>query len=243
MIARILPDLSLDKEFDYLIPEEMLEELEVGCRVCIPFGKTTRYGYVTEILPDSAIDFPIAKAKPLKSNEGHLIPAGLLKLSYWIADYYCSKRIHTVRSLLPAPVRNDKVKTKIAKLYRLADDVDLKSVMPTLEEKTPQRALVIQCLLSKKEATAATIKRQTGVSDSPIKTLLKEGYTQKQIDEGFTLYKPKGCEKCSKGYKGRVGIYEVVKVTPAISQLIMSEATSLDIAKKADEEGFNNLRK
>jgi len=77
----------------------------------------------------------------------------------------------------------------------------------------------------------------------PKDTLLKEGFTQTQVDEGFTIYKPKGCEKCSKGYKGRVGIYEVVKVTPAISQLIMNEATSLDIAKKADEEGFNNLRK
>jgi len=80
-------------------------------------------------------------------------------------------------------------------------------------------------------------------ADIPSETLLKEGFTQAQVDAGMTLYKPKGCEKCTKGYKGRVGIYEVVKVTPAISQLIMSEATSLDIAKKADEEGFNNLRK
>jgi len=80
-------------------------------------------------------------------------------------------------------------------------------------------------------------------ADIPKETLLKEGFTQTQIDEGFTLYKPKGCEKCSKGYKGRVGIYEVVKVTPTIAQLIMSEATSLDIAAQADKEGFNNLRK
>jgi len=57
------------------------------------------------------------------------------------------------------------------------------------------------------------------------------------------LYKPKGCDKCNNGYKGRVGIYEVVKVTPTISQLIMSEATSLEIAEQADKEGFNNLRK
>ena len=77
----------------------------------------------------------------------------------------------------------------------------------------------------------------------PKETLLKEGFTNEQIDTGFTLYKPKGCDKCSGGYKGRVGIYEVVKITPTISQLIMSEATSIEIAKQADEEGFNNLRK
>jgi type IV pilus assembly protein PilB len=73
--------------------------------------------------------------------------------------------------------------------------------------------------------------------------LQKEGFTQAQIDAGITIYKPKGCDKCKNGYKGRVGIYEVVKVTPKISQLIMAEADSLAIAAAADDEGFNNLRK
>jgi type IV pilus assembly protein PilB len=79
--------------------------------------------------------------------------------------------------------------------------------------------------------------------DIPPETLLKEGFTQAQIDEGITIFSPKGCDKCNNGYKGRVGIYEVVKITPKISQLIMSEADSLTIAKAAEEEGFNDLRK
>jgi len=79
--------------------------------------------------------------------------------------------------------------------------------------------------------------------DVPKDTLLEEGFTQAQIDEGITIYQPKGCDKCNKGYKGRVGIYEVVKITPKLSQLIMSEADSLTIAKAAEEEGFNDLRK
>jgi type IV pilus assembly protein PilB len=79
--------------------------------------------------------------------------------------------------------------------------------------------------------------------DIPAETLLKEGFTQAQIDDGITIYSPKGCDKCNNGYKGRVGIYEVVKITPKISQLIMSEADSLAIAKAAAEEGFNDLRK
>lgn len=76
----------------------------------------------------------------------------------------------------------------------------------------------------------------------PEETLLAEGFTEAQMETGFTLYKPKGCDKCKGGYKGRVGIYEVVKITPPISELIMKEATSLDIAKAAQSEGFNNLR-
>lgn len=80
-------------------------------------------------------------------------------------------------------------------------------------------------------------------ADIPKETLKKEGFTDEQIASGFTIYKPKGCDKCNNGYKGRVGIYEVVKITPKISQLIMSEASSIEIGKAADEEGFNNLRK
>ena len=79
--------------------------------------------------------------------------------------------------------------------------------------------------------------------DLPKEVLEKEGFTKEQIETGFTLYRPKGCDKCNGGYKGRVGIYEVVKITPEISELIMAEATSIEIAKAADRAGFNNLRK
>ncbi len=77
----------------------------------------------------------------------------------------------------------------------------------------------------------------------PRETLVKEGFTEEQIDTGFTLYGPKGCEKCNQeGYKGRVGIYEVVRITPEMQELIMQEASSLEIAKLAQQQGFNNLR-
>jgi type IV pilus assembly protein PilB len=78
--------------------------------------------------------------------------------------------------------------------------------------------------------------------DVPKETLLKEGFTEEQIDTGFTLYTPKGCDKCNGGYKGRVGIYEVVKVTESLANMIMEEASSLAIARESQKEGFRNLR-
>ena len=60
-------------------------------------------------------------------------------------------------------------------------------------------------------------------ADVPQDLLLKEGFTQEQIDTGFTLYRPKGCDKCNGGYKGRVGIYEVVKITESLASMIMEE--------------------
>ena len=77
--------------------------------------------------------------------------------------------------------------------------------------------------------------------DIPKETLLEEGFTEDQASNA-RVYGPKGCDKCSKGYKGRVGIYEVVGITPIMQQVIMEEGSSLDIANKAQEEGFNNLR-
>jgi type IV pilus assembly protein PilB len=56
------------------------------------------------------------------------------------------------------------------------------------------------------------------------------------------LYRPKGCDKCNGGYKGRVGIYEVVKITDTLANMIMEEASSIQIAKQAQAEGFRNLR-
>ncbi|MDY6842215.1 MAG: type IV-A pilus assembly ATPase PilB, partial [Pseudomonadota bacterium] len=79
-------------------------------------------------------------------------------------------------------------------------------------------------------------------ADVPKDVLLKEGFTQEQIDTGFTLYRPKGCDKCNGGYKGRVGIYEVVKITDELANMIMEEASSIRIAKQAQAEGFRTLR-
>lgn len=79
-------------------------------------------------------------------------------------------------------------------------------------------------------------------ADLPAEVLEKEGFTD-DILKDATLYKPVGCSNCTKGYKGRVGIYEVVRITPAISRIIMEEGNSLQLGKAFEQEGFNSLRK
>ena len=76
----------------------------------------------------------------------------------------------------------------------------------------------------------------------PREVLKEEGFTDEQIATGFKLYRPKGCAKCKGGYKGRVGIYEVVRITPPMQELIMNDASSLELARQASKEGFRNLR-
>lgn len=75
----------------------------------------------------------------------------------------------------------------------------------------------------------------------PNETLLEEGFPADQLGK-FKVYGPVGCESCNGGYKGRVGIYEVVKNTPALQRIIMEEGNSIDISVQMRKDGFNDLR-
>ena len=79
------------------------------------------------------------------------------------------------------------------------------------------------------------------VVDVPKESLLEEGFDEAEIPD-ITIYGPKGCDICGDGYKGRVGIYEVLKITDGIARIIMEDGNSIQIADQARQEGFPNLR-
>ena len=80
--------------------------------------------------------------------------------------------------------------------------------------------------------------------DTPIETLLNAGFTEDDMDGSWSLYGPGACDRCKgSGYKGRVGLYQVMPVTEAIQRLIMANGTALDIAVQAQREGVNDLRR
>jgi type IV pilus assembly protein PilB len=80
------------------------------------------------------------------------------------------------------------------------------------------------------------------LTDVPQEALIKMGFSEEQL-AGADIRKAVGCEMCHEGYKGRVGIYEVVRVTPSIARIIMEEGNSIQIHEQARAEGFNDLRK
>jgi type IV pilus assembly protein PilB len=75
----------------------------------------------------------------------------------------------------------------------------------------------------------------------PPRILLQEGFSEAQL-KNLQLFGPVGCDKCNDGYKGRVGVYEVVPITDRISRVIMDNGTSIQIADIARAEGYNDLR-
>lgn len=75
----------------------------------------------------------------------------------------------------------------------------------------------------------------------PDNALIEKGFSEEEVKEGITIFGAKGCDKCSDGYKGRVGIYEVVKITPELQQSIMEDRNSIEIAEICAREGFSNI--
>ncbi len=76
----------------------------------------------------------------------------------------------------------------------------------------------------------------------PKAALLDAGFTQQDLDGSWKPYKPVGCASCNLGFKGRVGIYQVMPITEAIQRIILQDGSSLDIAKQAEREGVRSLR-
>lgn len=81
------------------------------------------------------------------------------------------------------------------------------------------------------------------VEDVPNDILVQEGFTEKDIDEGFDVFAPVGCDQCALGYKGRVGIYQVMPVTEEIGRIILTGGSAMNIGEQAAKEGVNDLRR
>jgi type IV pilus assembly protein PilB len=95
---------------------------------------------------------------------------------------------------------------------------------------TAQRLCRKLCELCKKPA------------DFPREAMLKAGFAEDDLDGTWKPYRAVGCSSCNNGYKGRVGIYQVMPITEEIQRIILAEGTAVDIAKQAKLEGVRDLR-
>ena len=95
---------------------------------------------------------------------------------------------------------------------------------------TAQRLCRKLCELCKKPA------------DFPREAMLNAGFAEEDLDGTWKPYRAVGCSSCNNGYKGRVGIYQVMPITEEIQRIILAEGTAVDIAKQAKSEGVRDLR-
>ncbi|GJI95395.1 type 4 fimbrial assembly protein PilB [Duganella caerulea] len=95
--------------------------------------------------------------------------------------------------------------------------------------------------------TAQRLARRLCICKQPVEIshdlLLKAGFKEHELDGSWKPYGPVGCERCNGGgYKGRVGIYQIMPISPAIESIILANGNSMEIAAKSEEEGVKSLR-
>jgi type IV pilus assembly protein PilB len=79
-------------------------------------------------------------------------------------------------------------------------------------------------------------------ADYPRQALLRAGFKEADLDGSWKQYRAVGCSSCNNGYKGRVGLYQVMPITDAMQRIILSQGTALDISQQAQKDGVRDLR-
>jgi primosomal protein N' (replication factor Y) len=162
MIARVTLELALRKEFDYLIPEELDGQIDLGSRVQVPFGSRKVLGCVTGMAEESGY----SKLRPILKVLGDqaLVTPNILKLARWLADYYCCPPELALKSVLPEAVRHEQAGWREHLYVRaLPPAGDLpklpkrqKEIFHIIEERREMR---LKELLELAQTTASTIRR------------------------------------------------------------------------------------
>ncbi len=162
MIARVTLEIALRRDFDYSIPEEMVNRVEVGSRVKVPFGSRQVMGVVTALADHS----PHTNLKPITKvlGEPGMVTPEVLSLARWMGEYYCCPVELALKSVLPEAVRREKDGWRERLLVRIQTPV---GEFPTLTKRQEMiwriieewREIPLQELVRIGETTADTVRR------------------------------------------------------------------------------------
>jgi type IV pilus assembly protein PilB len=98
-------------------------------------------------------------------------------------------------------------------------------------------------LIMAQRLTRRLCDRCKAVEQLPREALEEEGFTQQEIDDGLTTYRAVGCDHCNQGYRGRVGIFQVMPISEETGRLIMEGGNAMELADQARREGVSDLRR
>jgi len=177
MVARVILEVALRKELDYLIPPEWEGRVEPGTRVEVPLGRRKVYGLVTEILPHS----PLPRLKPiLRVVAGvSLVTPSVLRLARWIAAYYCCPAELALRTVLPEAVRRPDADWRRRLHVRL---LPAHGPLPRLSARQKEILHVVE---EHRSLPLAELLQLTGASLSTVRRLEDKGLVEivPQIEE------------------------------------------------------------
>lgn len=175
-IAKVVVDIALDREFDYILPDALRGEVCLGSRVVVPFGKSKRSGYVVGFAErsersDLKAVIGVAGKVPLLTEE-------IIRLARWIGEYYCAPVENAVRTVLPRAVRRKGAGFKECLLVfpRSAETAEPSYDIEKLRKRAPGQAAVLEILRAERDGIAlADLARRAGVGTAAVRGLEKKG--------------------------------------------------------------------
>ena len=176
--------VPLRRVFTYRIPETLREQVKLGARLKVPFGKRSRTGYAVGLHPELPIDIDFDESKIRDiievSDDEPLITPEILKLTQWTADYYASFWGEMLKASLPAGINSEKVRPKRRKAVRLLSNVIDSDVKPLTEQ---QQKIVDLVALQGGEMLFTDVLEQAETNASPINTLVKRGLLEVYVED------------------------------------------------------------
>ena len=152
-IVKVVVDLplkNLNKEFDYLLPEKLKSEIEIGQIVRVPFGRRKLSAFVTGFKAES--DIESSKLKEIDSllYQRSFFGEDLLELFYWTAAYYHAYLPQVIKTSLPPGITEQKVRKKQVEFIKLNPEVNnYMKELDKLEKRAPKQHLIFKYLLEK----------------------------------------------------------------------------------------------
>jgi primosomal protein N' (replication factor Y) len=178
--ARVIVDHSADREFDYAIPFDLTEKVQIGSRVRLPFRNRAALGTVVDLLDETPI--PEASIRPLNAviGEKPIVSGVLIELARWMADYYCCPVEAAMRSVLPQVIRDAEVEHK-KQLFASLERVPTAEEMAALGKRAPRQAEVLTALqMAGAPVQVAELNKQCGATYQTIQSLVKAGFVATQ---------------------------------------------------------------
>jgi primosomal protein N' (replication factor Y) (superfamily II helicase) len=171
--VRVVPEVSLDKAFDYSVPGELADKIGLGCKVRVPFGSREITGYVVEIPAQSQV----ARLKPVLDvlGERAFIPPSLIDLAQWIATYYCSPLAVALRGVLPEAVRRAEAGFKQRLWVEPCRGLDAESVSAQLK-KTKSQKLAWESLMEDGGSWLTEVCHRTRTTAAAWHSLAQKGF-------------------------------------------------------------------
>ncbi|MBN1674504.1 MAG: primosomal protein N' [Kiritimatiellae bacterium] len=176
-IAKVVVDIALDREFDYLIPDHLHDGLRLGSRVLVPFGRSESRGYVVGLASESA--FPSLKTVKQVIGPKPLVDEPVLALARWLGAYYAAPVEHAIRAVLPGAVRRAgagfKEQLFVSPVAEAAPD---EAALALLEKRCPKQAAVLAALRRDGGRPMAELTRELGTGAAVVRALAEKGFVR-----------------------------------------------------------------